>query len=101
MATVAIPSLMQELTNGKEKATVEGNTIREVLNSLELIYPGFKARICEDDQIRPNIAVYVDGALTREGMRALTREGMRHQVSEDSEIHFLPAISGGTSPQLS
>ena len=92
MATVAIPSLMQELTNGKEKATVEGNTIREVLNNLELIYPGFKARICDDDQIRPNIAVYVDGALTR--------EGMRHQVSEDSEIHFLPAISGGTSPCL-
>lgn len=93
MATVAIPSLMQELTNGKEKATVEGNTIREVLNNLESIYPGFKARICDGDQIRPNIAVYVDGALTR--------EGMRQQVSEDSQIHFLPAISGGSSPQLS
>lgn len=93
MATVAIPSLMQELTDGKEKATVEGNTIREVLNNLESIYPGFKARICDDDQIRPNIAVYVDGTLTR--------EGMRQQVSEDSEIHFLPAISGGSSPQLS
>ncbi len=93
MATVAIPSLMQELTDGKEKATIEGNTIREVLNNLESIYPGFKARICDDDQIRPNIAVYVDGSLTR--------EGMRQQVSEDSEIHFLPAISGGASPQLS
>lgn len=93
MATVAIPSLMQELTDGKEKATVEGNTIREVLNNLESIYPGFKARICDDDQIRPNIAVYVDGSLTR--------EGMRQQVSEDSEIHFLPAISGGVSPQPS
>ena len=93
MAIVAIPSLMQELTDGKEKATVEGNTIREVLSNLESIYPGFKARICDDDQIRPNIAVYVDGALTR--------EGMRQQVSEDSEIHFLPAISGGSAPQLS
>lgn len=90
MATVAIPSLMQELTDGKEKTTVEGKTIREVLNNLDLIYPGFKARICDDDQIRPNIAVYVDGALTR--------EGMRQQVMEDSEVHFLPAISGGTSP---
>ena len=93
MATVAIPSLLQELTDGKEKATVEGSTIREVLNNMESIYPGFKARICDDDQIRPNIAVYVDGSLTR--------EGMLQQVSEDSEIHFLPAISGGTSPQLS
>lgn len=93
MATVAIPSLMQELTDGKEKATVEGNTIREVLNNLDSIYPGFKARICDDNQIRPNIAVYVDGALTR--------EGMRQHVSEDSEIHFLPAISGGMSSRLS
>ncbi|MDE0299442.1 MAG: MoaD/ThiS family protein [Candidatus Poribacteria bacterium] len=93
MATVAIPSLMQELTDGKEKATVKGSTIREVLNNLESIYPGFKARICDDDQIRPNIAVYVDGALTR--------EGMRQQISEDSEVHFLPAISGGSSPEHS
>ena len=89
MATVAIPSLMQELTDGKEKVKVEGNTIRVVLNNLEAIYPGFKERICDDDQIRPNIAVYVDGALTR--------EGMRQQVSDDSQIHFLPAISGGAS----
>ena len=89
MATVAIPSLMQELTDGKEKVKVEGNTIRAVLNNLESIYPGFKERLCDDDQIRPNIAVYVDGALTR--------EGMRQQISEDSEIHFLPAISGGAS----
>jgi molybdopterin synthase sulfur carrier subunit len=81
---------MQELTDGKEKIDVEGNTIREVLNSLESIYPGFKQRICEGDQIRPNIAVYVDGALTR--------EGMRQRVSAESEIHFLPAISGGLSP---
>ena len=93
MATVAIPSLMQELTDGKEKTTVEGNTIREVLDNLESIYPGFKARISDGDQIRPNIAVYVDGALTR--------GGMRQQVSVDSEIHFLPAISGGSSPHLS
>ncbi len=88
MPTVAIPSLMQDLTSGKEKATVEGKTIREVINNLESSYPGFKERLCDDDQIRPNIAVYVDGAVSR--------EDMRQQVTEETEIHFLPAISGGS-----
>ena len=87
MPMVAIPSLMQNLTDGKEKAEVEGQTIREVINNLESSYPGFKERLCEDDRIRPNIALYVDGAVSR--------EGMRQQVTEETEIHFLPAISGG------
>jgi len=87
MPTVAIPSLMQSLTDGKEKVQVEGKTMREVINVLDSSYPGFKDRLCDDDQIRPNIALYVDGAVSR--------EGMRQQVTEETQIHFLPAISGG------
>ena len=87
MPTVAIPSLMQSLTDGKEKVQVEGKTMREVIYVLDSSYPGFKDRLCDDDQIRPNIALYVDGAVSR--------EGMRQQVTEETQIHFLPAISGG------
>lgn len=88
MPTVSIPSLMQNLTNGEDKVIVEGSTLREVINNLEAFYPGFKVRLCDEERIRRNIAVYVDGIISR--------EGMRQPVSEGTEIHFLPAISGGS-----
>ena len=87
MATIAIPSLMQKLTDGANQVVVEGKTLREVVNNLEAAYPGFKDRLCDDDRIRPSISVYIDGVMTREGL---------HQpISEEASIHFVPAISGG------
>ena len=88
MPIVAIPSLLRNLTNGKESITVPGATIREVINNLESCYPGMKARLCEDDRIKPGIAVYVNGLLTR--------GSILESVDADAEIHFLPAIGGGT-----
>ena len=87
MPTVAIPSLLRNLTNGKESITVPGATIREIINNLETRYPGLKARLCEDDRIKPGIAVYVNGLLTR--------GSILESVDADAEIHFLPAIGGG------
>ena len=87
MPTVAIPSLMQNLTNGEDRVTLDGTTLREVIANLEESYPGFKARVCDGDRIRPNISVYINGIISR--------EGMRQSVNAETEIHFLPALSGG------
>ena len=87
MPTVWIPSLMQKLTDGQAQVEVEGTTVREVVTNLEALHPGFRARICVDDRIRPDIAVAVDGEVSN--------EGMRRKVGADSAVHFLPAISGG------
>ncbi|MDE0682474.1 MAG: MoaD/ThiS family protein [Candidatus Poribacteria bacterium] len=89
MPIVAIPSLLRNLTNGEDSVTVPGATIREVIDNLETRYPGMKARLCEDDRIKPGIAVYVNGLLTR--------GSILESVDEDAEIHFLPAIGGGIS----
>ncbi len=87
MPIVAIPSLLRKLTSGEESITVPGATIREVIDNLESRYPGMKARLCEEDRIKPGIAVYVNGLLTR--------GSIRESVDADAEIHFLPAIGGG------
>ena len=87
MPVVWIPSLMQSLTNGQEQVRVEGKTLREVVANLEKAYPGVKGRVCEEDRIRPGLAVSVDGVVTN--------EGMRQKVDPKSEIHFVTAISGG------
>ncbi len=87
MANVFIPSLMQSLTDGEKQVRVEGSTVRQIINNLDGMYPGVKARLVEDDRVKPNISVAVDGEVTT--------LGMLERVSENSEVHFLPAIGGG------
>ena len=87
MAVVWIPPLLRDLTGGKERVTVPGETVRQVIVQLEKTYPGVEARLCQEGQLRPNISVAVDGQLSS--------ERLRQRLSEMSEVHFLPAISGG------
>jgi sulfur-carrier protein len=87
MPVVWIPALLQPLTGGEEKVVVQGATVQEVVDNLEARYPGVKERLCDGGEIRPHIAVAVDGDVTP--------EGLDQQVQESSEIHFIPALSGG------
>jgi molybdopterin converting factor small subunit len=87
MATVWIPALMRDLTGGQGQVNVPGATVRQVIEALETIYPGVKARLCQGDQLDPAIAVSVDGRISR--------LGLSESVGEESEIHFLPAVAGG------
>tara|TARA_B100001964_G_C13727269_1_gene377225 strand:+ start:131 stop:397 length:267 start_codon:yes stop_codon:yes gene_type:complete len=88
MPEVWIPSLMRKLTQGQDKVIVEGSTLREVIENLELQFPGIKDRVVyEDYRIAPGLAVAVDGVVTEEGLRT--------PVSPDCEIHFVTAIAGG------
>ena len=87
MATVFIPSLMQKLSDGKNRVEIEGSSVRQIVNNLEAQYPGFMERLVEDGRIKGNISVAIDGEITP--------LGMLEKVGEDSEVHFLPAIGGG------
>lgn len=87
MPEVWIPALLQELTAGRERVEVPGATVREVIDHLEEVYPGIKARLLESDRLRPNITVAVDGEISR--------LKLRHRLEENSEVHFLHALSGG------
>ena len=88
MATVYIPSLMRGLTGGEEQVTIPGSTVRQIVQNLEERFPGMKERLVDGYRIKPNISVAVDGEVTP--------LGMLEKVSEDSEVHFLPAIGGGS-----
>jgi molybdopterin synthase sulfur carrier subunit len=86
---VGIPSLLRDLTNGQRSVSVEGDTVRQVIDHLEELYPGIKERLCEEDRLRPSIAVVVDG-------QPSTLK-LRHRLQESSEVHFVISISGGRS----
>jgi sulfur-carrier protein len=87
VATVFIPPLLRDLTGGESRLSYPGETVREVIAELEIRFPGIAGRLCEDGRIRPGMAVVVDGVVSM--------VGLRHHLSETSEVHFLPAISGG------
>ena len=78
---------MQKLTEGQQQIEVDGGTVRQVVDALEARFPGFKARIVEDDRIKTEIAIAVDGEIVTAGLRA--------KVGPESEVHFLPALAGG------
>ena len=68
MALVFIPSLMRNLTEGKDRVEVEGRTLRQVVNNLDAIYPGIKELVVENDRVRPGLALAVDGVVSATGL---------------------------------
>ncbi len=89
MATVFIPSMMRKFTAGAQQVEVEGSTVRQVIQNLDLIHPGVKGWLVEGHRLKPNISVAVDGSVSS--------LGLLEPVSEEAEVHFVAAISGGTT----
>ncbi len=87
MPIVWVPSLMRDLTGGEERVTAPGRTVGEVIEALERSFPGARARLCEGGRLAPQVAALVDGR------RAPL--GLLEPVREESEIRFVPAVSGG------
>lgn len=85
MATVFIPTMLQPLTNGVKHVDLEARNVRQVVDGL---FPGIKDKLLVDGKIRPNLAVAIDGEVAR--------MGLLEKVGENSEVHFVPAIGGGS-----
>jgi molybdopterin converting factor small subunit len=87
MPVIWIPALLRDLTGGQEQVRVPGATLRQALDQLEARHPGLKARLLQEDQLRPDFSVVVDGTVSH--------LKLRQPLTEDSEVHLLPTISGG------
>ncbi len=89
MAEVWIPPRMQNLTGGQRTLQVAGSTVRQLINNMDLQFPGVRIRLCDEDgtDLLPGVAVIVDGETSQ--------IGLLQRVEENSEVHFLPALGGG------
>jgi sulfur-carrier protein len=87
VAVVHLPALLTSLTQGDSQPVVTGTTVGELVDQLEIRYPGIKKRLLDGDRLRSDLAVFVDGSVRRDGLKC--------EVSADSEVHFIPAIAGG------
>ena len=90
MATVRIPTSLRKFTAGDESVSIDGSTVRDVLNGLEAAHPGIKERICDaSGEVRRFINIFV----ADEDIRFL--DNLDSSVQSGDEISIVPAIAGG------
>ncbi len=87
MATVVIPLLLKDFTDGRRSAEVSGSTLSDIVAALNELYPGIGGRIVENGQISPTVAITVDGKIAAGGLDT--------PVGLDSEVRLLPSLGGG------
>lgn len=87
MTTVRIPQPMQVYTQNRDVVEASGKNVRQLINELDLHYPGMKDALLKDNKLRPDVAVMLDGKISQ--------LGLLQPLSEENEVIFIPAISGG------
>lgn len=87
MANVFIPALLRKLTAGRDQVTARGRDLRQVIADLDRQFPGLREFIVQEGELKPSIAVSIDGEIAT--------DGLLEPVGENSEVHFLPALGGG------
>jgi molybdopterin converting factor small subunit len=86
---VRIPTILRPYTSGEKSVSAQGATLQEVLNDLELNYPGMGERLIDESGLRRFINIYVND----EDVRFLS--GLQSAIGENDSITILPAVAGG------
>ena len=92
MATVRIPPILRPDAGNNRQVEVEGDTVREVLQSLVGTYPPLRERIFdESDELPQFLNVFIDGTDIR------LSDGLETKVGDGATVILLPAVAGGRS----
>jgi molybdopterin synthase sulfur carrier subunit len=87
---VLIPTPLQKFTNGEATASLEANSVNELLQALDGRYPGILERLCDETgQLRRFLNVYVNS----EDIRFLDRQ--ETPLKDGDEVSIVPAVAGG------
>jgi sulfur-carrier protein len=87
---VLIPTPLQKFTQDQALIECEGNTISELLNSLEQSFPGIKARLCDE---QGNLRRFINFYVNSEDIRFL--DGANTTLNAGDEVSIVPAVAGG------
>jgi molybdopterin converting factor small subunit len=90
MATVRIPPILRPDAGNNRQLEVEGETVREILESLVATYPPLRERIFDEgDELPQFLNVFIDGTDVR------LNDGLETKVGSGSTVILLPAVAGG------
>ena len=88
--SVRIPTPLRRVTNGADRVAAEGDTLAQIIDSLESQHPGIKGRLCDEEgELRNFVNVYVNG----EDVRFLQGLGTATKIGD--EVSIVPAVAGG------
>jgi molybdopterin synthase sulfur carrier subunit len=88
--TVHFPGVLRAKVRQQALVTVEGSTVREVIEALEQNYPGLRFHLCyETGELRP----YVNIFLQRTNIRYL--QGLETPVPSGARLQILQSVAGG------
>jgi len=87
---VRVPTILRKHTGGEKKVDGEGQTLRELVDDLELSNPGLGgALVDEDGRLHRFINIYVND----EDVRFLG--GIETPLEDGDSVSILPAVAGG------
>jgi molybdopterin converting factor small subunit len=87
---VLVPTPLQQLTNNQATLECSGNSIAELIDSLEESFPGIKLRLCDEQgEVRRFLNLYVNS----EDIRFL--DGKATPLKNGDEVSIVPAVAGG------
>jgi len=89
MAIVRIPTPLRTLTGGEEQVQAAGDTVKDVIETLEKNHPGIRERLLDDKGVRRFVNIYVGD----EDIRFL--DGLSTALKATDEVTIVPAIAGG------
>lgn len=88
MPVLHVPASLRSLSGGRDRFEVAGTTLRAVFRAVEKQCPELVGRIIEDDTLRADIAVAIDGTILDGG-------NLFQPLRRDAEIYLVPPIGGG------
>jgi molybdopterin converting factor small subunit len=86
---VRIPTILRTYTDGAKAVDGSGDTLADVIDSVESNHPGIKDRLVESGDLRRFVNVY----LNDEDVRFLG--GLTTEVNDGDVVVVLPAVAGG------
>ncbi|MEN9646589.1 MAG: hypothetical protein RL238_3258 [Actinomycetota bacterium] len=88
--TVRIPTTLRPMAGGNSQVQVEGNTLADVIESLEAVHPGFKDRLLDESgALRKFVNIFV----ADDDVRYL--DGLGTVVPAGETVSIIPAVAGG------
>ena len=70
MPRVFIPAQLRDLTGGLVQVETSGRSVREVIATLDIQFPGMQKRLCQGGSLSPALQVSIDGVFSLRGLDA-------------------------------
>lgn len=90
MPKVSFTTALKRFFPSLQSVDVQGDSLLEVLEQVEKLYPGIKDYILEQDgSLRKHVNIFIAGELIRD------RKTLTDTFSEEDEVYVFQALSGG------